>query len=74
MTARMVEKVEFKAGSLSAQVTSENLFRGRDEPYICRLLPWGEITCSCENFQAVGGYCKHLRAALLQVSNFFHCD
>ena len=68
MTARMVEKVEFKAGTLSAQVTSENLFRGRSEPYICRLLPWSAIMCTCEYFQAVGGYCKHLRAALLQVS------
>jgi hypothetical protein len=55
-------------------VTSENLFRGHVEPYICRLLPWPEITCACENFQAVGGYCIHLRAALLQVCSFFYCD
>ena len=50
---------------LIAKVEPENVFGG--EPYICCLLPWKMVTCSCPSFQSVGGYCKHLRAALLKV-------
>ena len=55
--------VEWLADVLVAKVGSENAFR--TEQYTCCLLPWKMVTCGCPNFQSVGGYCKHLRAALL---------
>jgi uncharacterized Zn finger protein len=68
MAAGLVLKIEYREGCLSAQVNSQNLFRAGAQPYVCRVLPWSDITCACESFQAVGGFCKHLRAALLKVS------
>lgn len=65
LSADKVISVEWCMPMLTAKVLSDNLFRV--EPYICRLLPWSEILCTCVNFESVGGYCKHLRAALLKV-------
>lgn len=67
LDAGKVVSVVVRAGTLVALVQSENLFSGESEPYTCCLLPWARVTCDCPNFQSVGGYCKHLRAALLKV-------
>lgn len=65
--AGKVVAVEVRSNTLRAIVHSENLFRERADPYTCWLLPWELIACTCASFKAVGGYCKHLRAALLKV-------
>ena len=62
-----VVSVEFRAGVLSAKVVSQDFHRMRADPYICRLWPWAEIMCTCADFLRCGGFCKHLRAALIQV-------
>ena len=63
--AGKVSGLEVRANVLIAKVESDNVFSG--EQYTCCLLPWKMITCNCLNFQSVGGYCKHLRAALFKV-------
>jgi hypothetical protein len=65
--AGKVTKVEFRADTLSALVVSEDLHRMRANPYVCRLWPWGDVMCTCVDFLRNGGYCKHMRAALLRV-------
>lgn len=62
-----VVSVEFRDGVLSAKVVSQDYHRMRAAPYICRLWPWADIMCTCADFTRCGGFCKHLRAALIVV-------
>jgi SWIM zinc finger len=78
LDAGKVVSVVVRADTLIALVQTENLFNSEpgsgSAPYTCCLLPWARVACDCPNFQSVGGYCKHLRAALLKVwvSCFMH--
>lgn len=62
-----VTSVEFSAGTLTAKVVSQDLHRMRAAPYVCRLWPWVDILCTCVDFLRCGGFCKHLRGALIEV-------
>lgn len=64
--AGKVLSVEWCEGALTAKVACGNLCQ-YGSSYVCRLLPWVNIVCTCPNFAQYGGYCKHLRAALLKV-------
>lgn len=67
LAAGKVIDVRVRANALIVRVASENPFAERAEPYICYLLPFAMVSCTCLSFQAIGGYCKHLRAGLMKV-------
>ena len=58
---------------LSAKVVSQDFHRIRAAPYICRLWPWADIMCTCPDFLRCGGFCKHLRGALIEVCAVLNC-
>ena len=74
VTNGSVASVEFRAGTLTAKVVSQDLHRMRAAPYICRLWPWCDIMCTCADFVRCGGFCKHLRGALIEVCGVMVTD